>query len=92
MLEHGVRRRQLVVVRGHVRRVVQAGDGQDGAGQSSSGTEAVLAGRAVGLGALGVVVQLGAEGLLGGGHVTGDGDVVPRDAGDLQTGRPSART
>jgi hypothetical protein len=83
VLEHGAGRGQLVRVVRLVRRVVQAGDGQDGT------IEAVrrrgrLRGRPVGLGALGVVVQLGAEGLLGGGHVTGDGDVVLRDTRDLQ--------
>lgn len=84
--EHGVRRRQLVVVRDHVRGVVQAGDRQHGVGQARRHGGGARRG-AVRLRALGEVVQLGAERLLRGGHVTGDGDVVRRDAGDLQAGR-----
>lgn len=88
--EHRVRRRQGVAVRRLVRGVVQAGDGQDGAVQG--GRDGGRPGRSpVGLPALGVVVQLGAEGLLGGGDVTGDGDVVLRAAGDLQVSRLQPR-
>lgn len=83
VLEHGARAGQLVVVARLVRGVVQAGDGQHGAVQALRSGGRFRRG-AIGLGALGVVVQLGAERLLGGGHVTGDGDVVPRDTGDLQ--------
>lgn len=72
-------------MRDHVRRVVQAGDGEHGVGQARRDGGGARRG-AVGLRALGEVVELGAEGLLGGGHVTGDGDVVPRDARDLQVG------
>lgn len=83
--EHRVRRGQGVAVARLVRGVVQAGDGEDGAVQR--GGHGGVGGRgAVGLAALGVVVELGAEGLLDGGHVTGDGEVVPGGAGDRQTG------
>lgn len=85
VLEHRGRTRQRVVVVRRVRRVVETGDGQDGT------VEAVRRGGrlrrgAVGLRALRVVVQRGAERLLDRGHVTGDRDVVLRGAGDLQPG------
>lgn len=88
--EHRLRRGQRVVVGRVVRGVVQTRDGQDGTVQAVR-RGGGLRGRPVRLLALGVIVQLRAEGLLGGGHVTGDRDVVGRDAGDREARRLQPR-
>lgn len=84
--EDALRRRQFAgVVLGEPRRVVQAGDRQHRVGQrggrGGGGRRGV-----VNVTALAVVVQVGGEGALGGGHVALDRHIPVGGAGDRQAG------